>query len=107
MILQINSKLYNHIIRNNEFVPDHKLHDTILLTGHSLGGAVMEELIRFGKGIGFNSGSSPAYNSFRSKPKNIDTYLIDGDFVSVFNKSPKGVFKGKGNYSPHDIENFI
>ena len=74
---------------------------------HSLGGAVMEELIKYGKGIGFNSGSSPAYNSFRSKPKNIDTYLIDGDFISVFNKSPKGVFKVKGNYSPHDIENFI
>jgi hypothetical protein len=35
-------KLYNHIIRNNEFVPDHKLHDTILLTGHSLGGAMAQ-----------------------------------------------------------------
>ena len=74
---------------------------------HSLGGAVMEELIKFGKGIGFNSGTSPAYNSFRSKPKNIDTYLIDGDFISVFNKSPKGVFKVRGNNSPHDLENFI
>ena len=75
--------------------------------GHSLGGMVMDELIRYGKGIGFNSGSSPAYNSFRSKPKNIDTYLIDGDFISVFNKSPKGVYKVRGNNSPHDLENFI
>jgi hypothetical protein len=76
--------------------------------GHSLGAVVMEELKRYAKrNIGFNAGSSPAYNSFRKAPKRIETYLIDGDGISVFNKKPKGVFKPKGSRSPHDIENFI
>ena len=71
--------------------------NNIIVTGHSLGGSISEQIARSNpnvNSIAFNRGSGPL-QSFRKRPKNLIDISNRNDPISYFSRSSKG--KRKNN----------